>query len=395
LGGTKETSEFINLTAHVGDALEISGGVRHIEYSSHGALIVAGAAVPDAAEDSSWTTNIYNGSVKYNFTEDFMTYATVGTSWRPGISAVGDFSLGRSALENSFLVEEPEKSTTYEIGFKASALDKRLRTNMSFYHQKYTNYPYRSTGGVWYIESFFNRALPTPAVDLRASIFNFVAAVPVEVNGVEAQVDFSATPNWDIGAVAAYSKGEIKGGFIPCTDLNRDGVPDAPGVTPTLLQLQNAVGGVGTVVTQPGIGTISGCTVTQSSSSAPRWSAVLQSEYRLPINAELNSFLRGQATFYDSSENDPLNPVDGVSSYALLNVFVGLRDASGAWEVSLYAKNLTNTEERLTRSGSVYTTPLNSGRQSTNFLGGDQTQGLILTAPREFGLNLRYAFGSH
>ena len=394
LGGNLETSEFINLTAHVGDALEISGGMRHIKYSSHGELLVSGAIQPDAHEDSTWTTNIYSGSVKYNFTENFMVYTSVGTSWRPGIAAVGDFSLGRSALENSFLKEEPEKSTSYEIGFKSSGLDKRLRTNMSFYHQKFTNYPYRSTGGVWYIETFFNRALATPAPDLRANIFNFVAAVPVEVNGLEAQLDFSATSNWDVGGTVAVSKGEIKSGFIPCTDLNRDGIPDAPGVTPTLLQLQNAVGGVGTVATQPGIGTISGCTVTQNASSAPQVSGSLQSEYRLPINSALSSFVRGQASLYGNSKNDPLNPVDDVSRYALLNLFLGVRDPAGVWEVSVYGKNVTNTEKRLTRAGSVYTVPFNSGRASSNFLGGDQTQGLVLTAPREFGVNLRYAFGA-
>ena len=384
-GGTKEQSFFGNLTAHIGDALEVSGGARYIKYEAQAALLINGVRQTQADEDSSPSATIYTGSVKYNFTQNFMAYASVGTSWRPGPSVVGDFSLVRSALENSFLVLPPEKSTSYEVGFKSTLLDKRLRTNVSVFHQKFDDYPARSASGVWFVETFLNTAATPPANAQRASQFNFVGAVPVEVNGVEAEVDFLAKPNWDMGVVAAVSKGEIKDGFVPCNDFDQNGIPDAVSTNPSLATLQTAVG--------PGQ-TISGCRVTQPASASPQWSGTLQSEYRLPITSELNSFVRGQMSINGNSKNDPSNAVDDYKSYQLLNLFLGLRDTDGAWEITVYGKNVTNTERVLSRSATTLTTRLNAGNVATNYYGGDATSGLVMTAPREFGLQLRYAFGS-
>jgi iron complex outermembrane receptor protein len=380
-GGSEEKSVFINLTAHLGEALEVSAGARYIDYFSQGTLTVNGNKLT-TAEDNGISDNamIYTGSVKYNITEDFMAYATVGTSWRPRISAVGDFSLAQSALEQSFLSVAPEKSTSYEVGFKSTMLDKRLRTNVSLYHQKFDNYPYRSPSGVWYVDT-----LPPAQGGARANIFNFVAGVPVEVNGVEAQVDFSATKNWDMGLSAAASKGEIKGGVIPCNDFApQNGVPDSSGTVPSLTTLQTAYGA----------NNLAACSVTQRASPSPQWSGSLQSEYRLPITASLNSFVRGQMSIYGNSVSDPIYSHDDADSYQLLNLYLGVRDPGGVWEVSIYGKNVTNTERVLSRSGFTMTTPLNLGVGQTNYYGGTATSGLTMTPPREFGVSLRYAFGS-
>lgn len=89
--------------------------------------------------------------------------------------------------------------------------------------------------------------------------------------------------------------------------------------------------------------------------------------------------------------------VDDNGSYEMLNVYLGLRDADGVWDVSLYGKNITKTEEVLTRSSTILTTPYNIGAAGqtgvTNYYGGS-TSGLGFTAPREFGITVHYAFGS-
>jgi iron complex outermembrane receptor protein len=167
---------------------------------------------------------------------------------RPGISATGDFSVARSPLENSFLILDPEESTSYEIGFKASALDQRLRTAVSVYHQKFDNYPYRSASGIFFVET------QAPGAQPRINQFNFVAAVPVEVNGIEADVAFAPVSNWDMGLTAAYSKGEIKDGLIPCNDyFPNDGVPDSGASIPTVTDIRNATGGDNLRVARPTI----------------------------------------------------------------------------------------------------------------------------------------------
>jgi iron complex outermembrane receptor protein len=386
-GDTHEQSAFANLTAHLGEATEISGGVRYIEYEATGSLTVNNILNPLANEDVEFDTTIWNVALSHKFTDDLMAYVNVGTSWRPGITAIGDFSVQLSPLEQSFLVLPPEESTSYEVGFKTDFLDNRLRTALSLYHQEFDNYPYRSPSGVNFAEFQFNPGTTTLAPPILGRPFNFVAATPVEVDGAELEVSFAATSNWDLGLTAAYADGEIKDGSIPCNDYNpRDGIPDTAGLPPgfTAQQLLNANGGEH----------LAGCTVTQRSSTAPEWSGSLQTEVRLPIGSSLDSFVRGQLSIYGSSENDPTNTVDDYSGYELLNLYVGLRDQDGAWEVSLYGKNVTETEEVLARSAATMGTPLNAGTQPTNYYGGGNTTGLVMTIPREFGVNLRYSFGS-
>jgi iron complex outermembrane receptor protein len=381
-GNNTEKSGFANLTVQLGDATELSGGLRYIEYHSEGSLFVNGNRLAAADEDKDFSATIYTASLKHNFTEDLMVYASTGTSWRPGISATGDFSVARSALENSFLILDPEESTSYELGFKASALDQRLRTAVSVFHQKFDNYPYRSASGVFFVET------PAPGAAPRINQFNFVAAVPVEVNGIEADVTYAPFANWDVSAVASYAKGEIKDGVIPCNDyFPHDGIPDSGGV-PTVNDIRTATGG----------DNLSGCKVDYRSSLAPLWSGTIQSEVRMPI-ASLTGYARGLLSLYGSSQNDPTNAVDNYDSYELLNLYVGVRDPDGKWDVSLYGKNLFDKEEVLSRSSTVLTTPYNIGATSvtgvSNYYGGSSVSGLSMTPPREFGLIVRYSFGSH
>jgi iron complex outermembrane recepter protein len=398
-GGTKESSGFVNLTAHVGDALELSGGARYIKYEVQSTLAVNGSRLAAADENKSFNTTIWTASAKYNFTDKLMAYVSAGSSWRPGLQATGDFSANRSPLEQSFVVLEPEKSTSFEAGIKASMFDNRLHANASVFHQKFDNYPYRSASGIFYVS---RTQTATPGVyteSMGSPPFNFVAAVPVEVNGVEAEVNFAATKSWDMGVSAAVSKGEIKGGLIPCNDLNADGIPDASPVPPASVAAFRAAAGLGLA------DTLSSCKVTQSSSSAPQWSSVLQSEYRLPITSSLTTFARGQMSVYGNSGNDPTNSVDDYKSYQLTNLYLGVRDASGAWEVALYGKNVTGTERVLSTSSTTYNggyrilnpttfATVGGGAFSSDYYGGNSTAGMVMTPPREFGLTVRYAFGS-
>ncbi len=379
-GSSEEKSGFANLTWHVGDKTEISGGVRYIDYKDTGSLIINGTPLAAAAENYKDSTWIYTGSVKYNLNEDMMVYASTGSSWRPGVSAIGDFSLGRSALENSFIVLPPEESKSYEVGFKDSALDRRLQTSVAIFHQKFDNYPYRSAAGVFFNELAASSTPPFTPFS-RVNTFNFVAAVPVEVNGLEAQISFAATPQWDVSASGSYSKSKIKNGRIPCNDyFPRDGIPDGGSGVPTLAQI---------IATGDNLST---CTVSYRASNAPLVSGNLQSEYRLPIATTMETYVRGLLTYNGTSQNDPTNAIDDVGSYTLLNLYVGLRDQKNAWDVSLYGKNIANTERILRRDAAPGTLPYNIG--ATSIIGVSTYRQVSVTEPREFGVNVRYAFGS-
>ena len=371
-GNSHETSFFGNLTAHIGQ-FHLSGGVRQIDYEDFSGLLVPGIVRNDTQD---LKKTIYTASAQYFVTPDIMVYASTGTSFRPGVTLVGDFSTVQSARQRSFQNLAPESSTSYEGGIKSSLFDRRVRLNVSGYHQTYKNFPFRiPSSGVFYVS--------TTAAGSAVAQFNFAGAVPVEVNGVEAEAQFQVTPRFSVGVVASYSLGKIKSGTIPCTDLNGDGVPDTITTAPTLAQLQAATGG----------NNISACTVTQRSSFLPPLGVTLQSEYNLPINAHVDAYLRGLLSYNGRSQGNPTSPFDDASSYGLLNLYAGVRDPDGKWEINLFAKNILDETKILSRGDPLVT----SYRQLPTFRSTTTTStytGITTTAPREFGVNLRFAFGS-
>ena len=380
-----EQSFFGNLTAHIGDATEISGGLRHIKFTQpNGALIIAGNSIATQGFNDEGT--IYVASIKHNFTPNLMVYASTGTSRRPGPNVIGDFSVSRSALENSFLFLPAETSRSYEIGLKSSWLNKRLHFNVTGFHQTFKNYPYRNPTGVYYVSNSATVSGGVVTITPTVSNFNFVSPVPVEVNGVEAELSFDVTPNWNVNILAAYALGKIKNGLVACNDINNDGIPDTVITQPTLIALQNRVGA----------NHLATCRVTQRSAFQSPLTATVQTEYHLPISEHVDAFGRGLFSFYGNSQGDPTFAFDQVKPYGLLNLFFGIRDPKGMWEVSLYGKNVLNK----TKVISVGLPATTSYQQlNTSFVPSSatftSTYSVIGTTPlREFGLTVRYAFGS-
>jgi iron complex outermembrane recepter protein len=139
---------------------------------------------------------------------------------------------------------------------------------------------------------------------------------------------------------------------------------------------------------------VAACNVNDRLSFAPDWSGTLQAEYKLPVTATMDAFGRGLYTYYTDNVQDPNNSYDDVGSYGLLNLYAGVRSNDGAWEVSLFARNVTGTDEVLNRGNGAAATPFTNAATGvgTSLAGPYQTA--TFTPPREIGLNLRYAFGS-
>lgn len=84
----------------------------------------------------------------------------------------------------------------------------------------------------------------------------------------------------------------------------------------------------------------------------------------------------------------------------------GIRDPDGIWEISLFAKNLFETEKALSRTNPLIANyrqlgfdgqfsngrPVFTGPTSSSLTG--TYTGVTLTPPREFGINVRYSFGA-
>lgn len=402
IGKTKETSFFGSVTAHLDDKTEITGGIRRILWKERpegpfkgdvtdaalygngnslclsrglirlpaafgggttatGPLCLDGASRP-VVDASAW---VWNVSASHKFNDDIMAFATAGTSWRSGPFSVAPHELTatdpRYVSSNDLRFHAPEKSTSYEIGLKTTFMDKRGRFNIAAYYQTFKDYFFFSndtrrlglTGGV---------------PNGTTGTFNYTANADAKVKGVDIEAGFQITPNWDVSAAFSWAKGNVDNDFVPCNDGNFDGTADT--IVPTAANFIAA----GVIVAR--------CRSNDSISRSTRWNMSVQSEYAHPVSDNVNAFLRGQLTIYPSNPyKTALMKIDG---YGLLNLFAGIRSPDRRWEANIYARNLLNASQLLDLS-------ISSPSREFGQSGYDTFQ---YTPRREFGLNLRFSFGS-
>lgn len=402
-GTSTEKSAFGNLTAHLlDDKLELSGGLRYIDYKNQNALYQSAATgtvqcaelTNTAQKCNAPTTDaqnthatIYAASIKYKISPDLMVYALTGSSWRPGPRAVGNFSFGpnrqgQTSRELAFQNLPPETSKSYEIGLKSSLLNGRAQVNISAFHQTFKNYPFFGPQ-VFYLSTNATGVESVNVANIPGG-FGFLSPVPVTVNGGEFEVSYKILDRWSLSVNGAYADGKIKNGTIACTDLNGDGVPDINAARPTVSQLHSAVGTGQTMSQCSGIN--------RRSSVTPKFSANLQSEYGFDISQNMDGFVRGLFSFYGRTQGNPDNQLDDVGAYGLVNLYAGIRDKDGKWEITVFGKNITQTQKILTLADSVVATSVQVLATGTNQTAPYRT--LTVTAPREFGISARIALGS-
>ena len=108
--------------------------------------------------------------------------------------------------------------------------------------------------------------------------------------------------------------------------------------------------------------------------------ATLQSEYVIPRDA-LEYYLRGLLNY--QPENDNFTTGFERDSFALLNLYAGVRSADGRWDLTLWAKNALDEDTLLQLDSEWVLAGFSSGYR-----------GVSVQPEREIGLSLRYAFGS-
>jgi iron complex outermembrane recepter protein len=403
-----EESFFGNLTAHLGESTEISGGLRRISFENSPAglfisctraqfaagtcNVAAGTNTHQELEET-----IYNATIRHRLNDNLMIYAATGTSWRPPVRAIGDFTNAPyTPNELAHTQLGPETSTSYEIGVKSDWLDNRLMFNATAFHQEFESYPFRAGGaGVFFIN------INSGGAPERSS-FNFISAVPVNVDGVESEIAFSPWENFNLSTTISYSKSEIGQARIACTDalnnatnaVGSDGIQDV--VAPTLAQMLASYGAERLLECNGG---------GQPANFLPEWSGSLRGEYTVPLWADGEGYIRGLATWRGESLTDPTNPFDDVGAYTIFNLYAGVRAADGGWEIGMFAKNVGDTTEITSRDASAVSTstvdvflppPFQNvapvGTASTTFTSRYGAVGV--TAEQEFGVSVRFAFGS-
>jgi iron complex outermembrane recepter protein len=401
----EETSGFANLTFHFSDRTELSVGGRYISYKPDGISVISHdlghIALPLAALGGApscaaaglgstypgtcdapiapaplFTTTdnkdthpwIYSASLSHRFTDSFMVYANTGTSWRAGPTVQGINSDGSDPGLNALVKLKDEKSTSYELGAKSQFFDKRVSLNAAVYHQTFSDLISRVNEPINYLQ---------PGAGGRAaSVAQYVFSYNADaiVDGVDVDASWQVLPHWNLGAAVSYADGHVDNQPVPCNDSNFDGTPDSGAVTAAAFQAAGK--------------SVAYCQSSQAVSRAPLWSTSLQTEYFVPVASAMDVFFRGLVSYYP--ENKHASPNFTVDSYGLLNIYAGIRSQDAAWEVSLFGKNITDTNTTLSKDNVQIAGP----GGSTGYFGQSGYYNTTYTPRREFGISLRYAFGS-
>jgi iron complex outermembrane recepter protein len=390
-GGTPpsayERSVFWNGTIHLGDKTELSAGARWIDYDyasqSSTTLSLLGQTVPvNLFSNANFhdKTTIYDVSLSHHVTDETMVYATTGTSWRPGTTVLGPQNATGDATLNSLINLHSEYSHSFELGVKSMFLEKRAEVNLAVYHQYFDGLIFQSL----YAPYLTVTPIPgTPYTSTSISVNNFSNNANSVINGVDLDGSFLVTPRWNVAGAFSYANGHVDNALTPCTP---------PGVSltnPTVASFKAAVAALG----EPNA-LVYECKNNQATSNAPSWNTTLRSEYSLPLAKALDGFVRGFATYYPRNPNAAQGYV--VPSYAIANLYLGVRDPKSAWEGSLFVKNIGNRTVLLNRSPFQIQEQggLNAVFGSPGYYSASSSGGQLVTAPMQIGVNLRYAFGS-
>lgn len=304
-------------------------------------------------------------NVSYEITPDVNVYASYGRAFRSGSVAVGV----PAGTAQDLVIGGNETTDSFEVGFKGSALDRRLSFSAAVFYQKFKGYLSRFDGIFYNCPDVsgscnsngpaINNATDNPPAN---GVFSFNNNADATVKGAEIMIDARPIDNWDIGVSASYAKGRYDNASIPCNDFSGDGIPDQVG-TPRVSGSRN----------------ISFCPSNGRIAEIPDFSLTANSELRFPMGA-LTPFARTNVSYRPGFHSDLADYT--YQSTTLVNLYIGIRGEDSKWELTGFVKNLLNQQRiRKISLGNAFTGPYDSGYKTVN-----------VTNPREFGASMNYKF---
>ncbi len=279
------------------------------------------ALVPTGSYDASRDTKNLSGTViaAYDFNSDLHGYASYSRGYKsPGINLV-------APANGIDIFVRPEKVDDYELGLKTRFLGDKAELNVALFWTDDSNYQ----------ANFVNTAV-TPVVSYITNVGK------LRSRGIE--VDARANP---LDGLTLTTAGTYNDAYY----VHYRGAP-AQYLTSYL-----------------GVVDLSG----RTASGAPKWSLTGSAEYVRhagPIDLYGGGDASYRSGFYAAVNLDPFSRVPG---YTLFGLHAGVRQPDGRWDVSVWARNLTNKNY------------FNTKAVSSQF-------GVVLAAlgePRTFGLTLR------
>jgi outer membrane receptor protein involved in Fe transport len=129
-----EYAGYLTLTYHFSPKFDLQGGGRYTRENtdvpeSSATGLIAGAPTPASQERDTATT--FMAAARYKITPTQMAYLRVASGFRPGGS--------NGVLPNTPPTYGPDKTVNYELGYKASYLDRRLELEAALFYIDWSN----------------------------------------------------------------------------------------------------------------------------------------------------------------------------------------------------------------------------------------------------------------
>lgn len=338
---TRSYAAFTEATWHATDRLDLTGGLRFTHEKKDGAFgqvqrgptltateILFGAQairnafapnIPTYVAETTEDDLSGRATIAYRPTSDIMAYATYSRGFKSG-------GLNLNATTAPRVIE-PERIQAYEVGLKTQFFDRKLTVNLAAFNQNLSNYQ-------------------SQQIDTRVAQTAFIANVgDVRSRGFE--IDTSLRLGNDLRLFAAAN----------LTDATYRSFTNAPCPVEFL--------GLATICDLSG----------RRLPGVSKYSLSAGGQYATAIavnrEAYINLDYAYRSSFYTTFNlaQDSLAP-----AYGVVNAQIGVRAASGRWDISLFARNLFDS----TFISIINPSAFNTGQSSA-----------ILGDPRTFGLTLR------
>jgi iron complex outermembrane receptor protein len=327
---------FFNAGWHITDKLELNAGTRYTTESKtfiFGRLGVPGNTYPGGiapqvaslnnAQGKYKGDNVdYRAALQYQWTGGFMTYGSFATGFKGG-----------GINPRPFFTDQvkpfgPEKLKAYEIGFKASLFDHRMRLNGSGFLSEYSEIQIGVN----------NCAAIAPAHPLPC--IAPINAGDAELKGFELETEVVPTDNLQLDASLSYLNFKY------------------------------------TRLSSVALGT--GITTGMTTPFAPEWKYSIGAQYKIDAGAAGSLTPRldwsYQSSLYTGAVNMPFNHLPGHSE---LNGRLSWIPTDSLWEISLSVTNITNK---------LYYLGLFDNRGSSQTTEGEPAP------PREWALTIKRSF---
>lgn len=329
-------------TWNINDTLTATVGLRWTSDDKDGDFVsevnnpVAGAfraaeSVLGMQREDSKTTGMAN--LSWFPVEGTMLFATYSTGYKSG----GFNSQGGAApLEADRRIFGPEDTTNYELGIKSTLLGGSMTANATLYRTDMEDFQDRAFDGLSFVT--------LNAGELRQQ-------------GVEADINWLPTESLRLVLGISYLDSEY-------TDF--EGAPSLPAGMPQDLTGERRV-------------------------FSPEWQGSLAGDWTIPFGDTLEIFLGGSVSWIDEQNigaTSNNNPQSIQESYSLINARVGLRSASGDWDVTLFGNNLTDEGYCQVIYDQAFGGPLGAVNPANN----TSVQRCALGAPQTWNLRATYSF---